>query len=48
MNGTTRRWSRRSARCGRAAARFLLLFHDTHHRAVSDPAAIRRFDLCRL
>ena len=26
-------------------ARFTLLFHDTHHRAVSDPEAIRRFDL---
>ena len=25
--------------------RFALLFHDTHHRAVSDPEAIRRFDL---
>jgi spore maturation protein CgeB len=25
--------------------RFLLLFHDTHHRAVSDPDAIRAFDL---
>ena len=25
--------------------RFRLLFHDTHHRAVSDPAAMRRFDL---
>ncbi len=25
--------------------RFLLLFHDTHHRAVSDPDAIRHFDL---
>ena len=25
--------------------RFLLLFHDTHHRAVSDPEAIRHFDL---
>ncbi|MGH2930914.1 MAG: hypothetical protein ACRDL8_22105, partial [Solirubrobacteraceae bacterium] len=25
--------------------RFLLLFHDTHHRAVSDPAAIHAFDL---
>jgi spore maturation protein CgeB len=25
--------------------RFLLLFHDTHHRAVSDPEAIHRFDL---
>jgi spore maturation protein CgeB len=24
---------------------FLLLFHDTHHRAVSDPDAIRRVDL---
>jgi spore maturation protein CgeB len=26
-------------------ARFTLLFHDTHHRAVSDPNAIRTFDL---
>ncbi|HZF42344.1 MAG TPA: glycosyltransferase [Sphingomonadaceae bacterium] len=26
-------------------ARFTLLFHDTHHRAVSDPQAIRAFDL---
>jgi len=25
--------------------RFSLLFHDTHHRAVSDPQAIRAFDL---
>lgn len=25
--------------------RFTLLFHDTHHRAVSDPNAIRQFDL---
>ena len=25
--------------------RFCLLFHDTHHRAVSDPAAMRRYDL---
>jgi spore maturation protein CgeB len=25
--------------------RFTLLFHDTHHRAVSDPEAIRQFDL---
>jgi spore maturation protein CgeB len=25
--------------------RFTLLFHDTHHRAVSDPAAITAFDL---
>ena len=26
-------------------ARFTLLFHDTHHRAASDPEAIRAFDL---
>jgi spore maturation protein CgeB len=26
-------------------SRFTLLFHDTHHRAVSDPNAIRQFDL---
>ena len=36
------------AALGRArknGARFTLLFHDTHHRAVSDPDAIRAFDL---
>ena len=29
----------------RAGGHFTLLFHDTHHRAVSDPQAIRAFDL---
>lgn len=29
----------------RRGASFLLLFHDTHHRAVSEPDAIRRFEL---
>jgi spore maturation protein CgeB len=29
----------------RRGASFTLLFHDTHHRAVSDPDAIRAFDL---
>ncbi|HEY8570946.1 CgeB family protein [Phenylobacterium sp.] len=36
------------AEIGRVRARggrFTLLFHDTHHRAVSDPDAIRAFDL---
>ena len=36
------------ARIGRArteGGRFTLFFHDTHHRAVSDPEAIRAFDL---
>ncbi len=33
------------ARIGRAPRRGLALFHDTHHRAVSDPDAIRAFDL---
>jgi spore maturation protein CgeB len=36
------------AAVGRArlrGGRFVLLFHDTHHRAVSDPAAINAFDL---
>ena len=36
------------AAIGRArvrGGRFTLLFHDTHHRAVSDPDAIRAFDL---
>jgi spore maturation protein CgeB len=32
-------------RARRTSARFTLLFHDTHHRAVSDPDAIRHFDL---
>jgi spore maturation protein CgeB len=29
----------------RRANRFILLFHDTHHRAVSEPDAMRRYDL---
>lgn len=36
------------ARLGRLrvrGGRFILLFHDTHHRAVSDPQAMRSFDL---
>ena len=36
------------ARLGKLRARgapFLLLFHDTHHRAVSEPAAMRAYDL---
>ncbi|GAO40550.1 hypothetical protein SCH01S_48_02120 [Sphingomonas changbaiensis NBRC 104936] len=28
-----------------SGGRFTLLFHDTHHRAVSDPAAMRAYDL---
>jgi spore maturation protein CgeB len=32
-------------RLRRDGGRFTLLFHDTHHRAVSDPHAIRAFDL---
>jgi len=32
-------------RARRQGAAFTLLFHDTHHRAVSDPEAIRAFDL---
>ena len=36
MNGPTRRWSRGWASCRRNGGRFMLLFHDTHHRAVSD------------
>jgi spore maturation protein CgeB len=35
----------RLGRLRRAGGRFTLLFHDTHHRAVSDPEAIRAFDL---
>jgi spore maturation protein CgeB len=36
------------AAVGRArlsGGRFVLLFHDTHHRTISDPAAINAFDL---
>lgn len=29
----------------KGGARYLLLFHDTHHRAVSTPADMRRYDL---
>ena len=29
----------------RQGGRFTLLFHDTHHRAVSEPEAMRRYDL---
>lgn len=29
----------------RNGGRFTLLFHDTHHRAVSEPEAMRRYDL---
>lgn len=32
-------------RARRRGGRFTLLFHDTHHRAVSDPASIRAFEL---
>ena len=32
-------------RLRRNGGRFTLLFHDTHHRGVSDPEAIRAFDL---
>ncbi|WP_149536536.1 CgeB family protein [Siccirubricoccus phaeus] len=32
-------------RARRQGGRFLLLFHDTHHRAVSDPESMRRDDL---
>jgi spore maturation protein CgeB len=35
----------RLGRLRRNGANFVVLFHDTHHRAVSDPDAMRRFDL---
>jgi spore maturation protein CgeB len=40
--GLVRRIGRHPAR-----RRFVLLFHDTHHRAVSAPEAMRQFDLRR-
>jgi spore maturation protein CgeB len=36
---------KRIGQCRRDGGRFTLLFHDTHHRAVSAPAEIRAFDL---
>jgi spore maturation protein CgeB len=36
---------RRVGEWRRRGGRFKLFFHDTHHRAISDPASIRRFDL---
>ncbi len=44
-SGTIPRSSPRSAASRRAGRPFTLLFHDTHHRAVSDPDAIDAFDL---
>ena len=43
-------WTDRAAvaelgRLRERGGRFTLLFHDTHHRAVSDPAAMHAFDL---
>jgi spore maturation protein CgeB len=43
-------WNERDlvGRIGRhraAGGKYLLLFHDTHHRSVSDPAALAAFDL---
>ena len=35
----------RIGKCRAQGGEFRLLFHDTHHRAVSEPDAIRRFDL---
>ncbi len=35
----------RIAALRKAGGAFTLLFHDTHHRAVSDPAAMRAYDL---
>lgn len=35
----------RIGQCRASGGRFKLLFHDTHHRAVSEPDAIQRFDL---
>jgi spore maturation protein CgeB len=35
----------RIGECRHRGGRFRLLFHDTHHRAVSEPASIQKFDL---
>ena len=44
-SGTSPLSSPRIGDIRRRGARFKLLFHDTHHRAVSEPEAIRHFDL---
>ena len=44
-NGTRPIWSRASRRIAGHGGRYLLLFHDTHHRMATDPDAIARFDL---
>jgi spore maturation protein CgeB len=36
---------KRIGQCRRHGGRFTLLFHDTHHRAISAPVEIRAFDL---
>ncbi len=43
-SGTSRTWSQDRA-TPRAGGRFTLLFHDTHHRAVTAPHELARFDL---
>ena len=45
MNGTIPALVAAIGALRRRGGRFMLLFHDTHHRAVSDPEAIRAFDL---
>ena len=44
-NGPTRPWSPRIGRRRRRGRAFRLLFHDTHHRAVSAPDTMRGLDL---
>ena len=45
MSGTSRRWCARIAAHRIARGRYLLLFHDTHHRMASAPEAIGRMEL---
>ena len=45
MNGTTTIWSPASVRTRANGGRFQLLFHDTHHRSVTDPESMAAFDL---
>ena len=44
-SGTSPSWSRASARTARGPRRYRLLFHDTHHRVVTDPQAMAGYDL---
>ena len=44
-SGTTTRWCARIGAHRRDGGSYRLLFHDTHHRCVTEPAAMAAYDL---